>query len=98
MKRPDELFCPHATPAILLTLALLAGCATPQRRAEPVALLPEVKEALARADTSKPPAPKVPDRVARDLLPPLELNAPVLSQKQVEPRFEIGRASCRERV
>jgi MSHA biogenesis protein MshL len=32
----------------------------------------------------------VPDRVARDLLPPLELAAPVLSQKQAEPRFDLN--------
>jgi MSHA biogenesis protein MshL len=92
MKRPDNLLLTMASPAILSTLALLmlAGCATAPRPADPVALLPEVKEALARADTVKAPAPKVPDRVARDLMPPLELNAPVLSQKQAEPRFDLN--------
>ena len=92
MKRSDTLRPAMASPAVLTALALLllAGCATPPRPAEPVALLPEVKDALARADTVKAPAPKVPDRVARDLLPPLELNAPVLSQKQAEPRFDLN--------
>ena len=92
MKHSNTLLLTISAPAMLtaLSLAVLAGCATPPRPPEPVALLPEVKEALARSDTTKPPAPKVPDRVARDLLPPLELNAPVLSQKQAEPRFDLN--------
>jgi MSHA biogenesis protein MshL len=92
MKRPDTLLLTMASPALLTTLALLvlAGCSTAPKPAEPVALLPEVKAALAHADTVKAPAPKVPDRIARDLMPPLELNPPMLSQKQAEPRFDLN--------
>ena len=92
MKHPDTLLLTVGPPAVITALALLvlAGCASVPRPAEPVALLPEVKEALARADTVRPPQPKVPDRVARDLLPPLQLDAPVLSQKQAEPRFDLN--------
>jgi MSHA biogenesis protein MshL len=92
MKRPDTLLLAMASPALLTTLALLvlAGCATAPKPAEPVALLPEVKAALAHADTVKPPAPKVPDRIARDLMPPLDLSPPMLSQKQAEPRFDLN--------
>ena len=92
MKRSDTLLMTMASPAILtaIVLLVLAGCATTPKPAEPVALLPEVKEALAQADTVKPPAPKVPDRVARDLMPPLDLTPPLLSQKQTEPRFDLN--------
>ena len=92
MKRPHPLSQAAATPALMTALAVLvlAGCATPARPPEPVALLPEVRDALARATATPPPAPKVPDRVARDLMPPLELAAPVLSQKQMEPRFDLN--------
>ena len=92
MKRPDTPLVAKALPALLTRLALLilAGCASAPKQAEPVVLLPEIKEALSRADTVRAPAPKVPDRVARDLLPPLDLTPPVLSQKQAEPRFDLN--------
>lgn len=71
--------------AVLATV-LLIGCATPERKHEERALLPEIREAMTPPPAR--PAP-VPPAVQRALVPPPELSLPQLSARPVEPRFDL---------
>jgi MSHA biogenesis protein MshL len=81
----------HLRSASLLALtALFAGCASMPSPTANQALLPDVQAALAQANKPVTAPNKLPDRVARDLMPPLVFTPPVLSPKQVEPRFDLN--------
>jgi MSHA biogenesis protein MshL len=76
-----------------LALAVLAACQTippPAPRNDP--LLPDVTEALgaARASGAGRTRAKLPDSVANDLAPTLQMKPPKLSAKQAEPRFDLN--------
>ena len=78
-----------AAVAVTLTL-LLSACATSQRQAPSsgAALLPEIRQGLSEA--SKPAPETVPSEVLRELLPPADLSLSKLTQKPVEPRFDLN--------
>lgn len=78
-----------AAVAVTLTL-LLSACATSQRQApnSGAALLPEIRQGLSEA--SKPAPETVPSEVLRELLPPADLSLSKLTQKPVEPRFDLN--------
>jgi MSHA biogenesis protein MshL len=76
--------------ALLALSALFTGCASLPSPNAPTVLLPDVKAALVQADKPAALTNKVPERVARDLMPPLVFTPPVLSPKQVEPRFDLN--------
>ncbi|MBC7717836.1 MAG: secretin N-terminal domain-containing protein [Pseudorhodobacter sp.] len=81
---------PFYSASALAFSALFSGCAVVPSPSATSLLLPDVRAALAQADKPVAAPNKVPERVARDLLPPLVLAAPVLSPKQVEPRFDLN--------
>lgn len=81
--------------------SLLAGCLTTppagqagRDAAAPVALLPEIQQALAAAQAASPATPRagtqLPGHVVSDLLPPVQVAAPLLSPRQAEPRFDLN--------
>jgi MSHA biogenesis protein MshL len=81
----------HAGVCLLLMLA--GGCQTvppPHERKDP--LLPEVVDAMAaaRATGGARPRATLPEGVARELAAPTEVQAPRLSRRQAEPRFDLN--------
>ena len=81
---------PLSAVSLMVLSALFSGCANlPSSNVAPP-LLPDVKAALAQADKPVAAPNKLPERVARDLMPPLVFTPPVLSPKQVEPRFDLN--------